>query len=174
MNTSAHVNGFINIQQNAYVASVGLNIYNNTFLLHSENSFEVWDADGSVTTILNPLRIVDNAVFNDTDPDEITYTNSPDQTHYTISNLFSGDSSSFGFADYAGADYKPADLDSALFSARTSFTKTHPCANQDFDGYEFEDDIQGAFSGVPLQIAGAIPDVAPSRPTMRWYAAHRY
>jgi len=154
--TGSHINGFINIEETEYGNDeIEMNIYNNTILLNFENSIEVWNKTSSpvVTTVLNPLRIVDNVIFNDNDPDEIAYFNSPNQSGYTISNLFNQTSSYFGFTNFAGGDYKPSSLSSAMFGSRTSFTKTHPCANQDIEGYEYVDDIRGAYSGVELQIA---------------------
>ena len=154
--TGSHINGFINIEENEYSSpSFEMNIYNNTILLNIENSIEVWNKTSSpvVTTYINPLRIVDNAIFNDNDPDEIAYFNSPNQTYFTISNLFNQTSSSFGFTDFAGGNFRPLNLSAALFGSTTSFTKTHPCANQDLEGYEFKTSIRGCYSGVTLQMS---------------------
>jgi hypothetical protein len=165
--TGAHQNGMIIIEENEYNDTIAnFNIYNNTLILYSENSIEIWRRNTGVSTVINPLRIVDNVIFNETDATEIHYQNSPDQTGYTISNLFNQSSSYFGFADYAGGDYKPGSLLSNMWRARTSFTKTHRCANNDLDGYEFKTDISGCYSGVPLLIEATFPDVtAPTLTT---------
>lgn len=154
LNTSAHTNGFTNIQENQIDDVIEFNFYNNTFISHFENSFEWWNATLSPTinTYFNPLRSVDNVVVNLNDADQNFYMNSPNQTYYTISNYFTQSSSSPGFANYAGGDYKPSSLSAAMFGSRTSFTKQHVCGNQDFEGYEFVSDIRGCYSGVPLQI----------------------
>lgn len=158
--TGAHGNGITIIDENEYNDTIsGAEIYNNTIILHFENSIEVWRRTTGVATVLNPFRIVDNAILNVNDPDAVVYINTPNQSGYTVSNLFSQSSSSFGFVDYAGGDYHPASLSSALFGTRTSFSTTHPCANEDVEGYEFKNDIRGCYSGVPLIIKGAEPDV---------------
>lgn len=157
--TGSHANGVTIIDENNFDDVIEMNIYNNTIILDIENSIEVWRRDTGVVTDLNPLRIVDNAILNVNDPDAVVYINSPDQSGYTISNLFSQTSGSFGFTDYAGDDFKPSSLGASLFTARTSFTKSHICGNQDLEGYEFVDDVSGCYSGVTLQAEATLPDV---------------
>jgi hypothetical protein len=158
--TGAHANGFILIEENEYDDTIeDYNIFNNTIILYNNPSVEVWRSNTGVATVLSEFRLVDNAILNLNNSNEITYTNSPNTSGYTIDNLFSQSSSSFGFTDYDGGDYSPASTASALFAARTAWTKNHPMANYAIDGYEFKDDIQGGYSGVKLQIQETFPDV---------------
>lgn len=160
-NTSAHNNVFINIQENQYDDVIEALIYNNTFISDIENAIEIWDATAvpAIDTYFNPLYLVDNVILSINDADEVVYVNTPTTTYYTVDNMFSQSSSAFGFENYATGNLKPASLSSGMFQARTSFTKTHPNANQDIEGYEYVDAIMGAYSGIELQIAGAAPDV---------------
>jgi len=160
--TGSHANGVTIIEQNAFDDIIeNAEIYNNTIILYNENSIEIWRRTTSVTTVLNPFRIVDNAILNINDPDAVVYINSPNTSGFTISNLFNQVPAFFGFTDYDNNDFRPASLDSELWAPRTPFTKTHPCANEDADGYQFSDDIQGCYSGVPLLIQGRLPDTTP-------------
>lgn len=58
----------------------------------------------------------------------------------------------FQFEDAAGKDYRPSSLSSPAFRSSTAFTKLSPFANYDREGYEYVLAIDGAHSGVPLQI----------------------
>jgi hypothetical protein len=157
----SHANLITIIEDNTRDAICEFNFYNNTVLLNNENSIEIWKRTIGVTQVANPLRIVDNAIFNDNDADEVVYINTPDQTYFTISNFFSQTSSDFDFANFAGDDFRPASLSSNLFGSNTSFIKNHPHANLDVNGYHFESSspIRGAHSGIPLIIQGAVPDI---------------
>jgi len=167
--TGSHANGVTIIDENAIDdLIVGSAITRNTIILNIENSLEVWRRDGTVATVLNPFYVANNAVLNINDPDLITYVNTPDQSGYTVANnMFSQTTTDFDFANYAGNNFRPVDLDAALWGANTSVTIDHPCANMDVDGYTYVDPIRGAYSGVPLIIQGVLPDVtAPTVQSM--------
>lgn len=154
-NTAAHNNIFVNIQENEYDDVIECFFYNNTLISDFENPIEIWDVTSSppVDTYFNPLYLVDNVILSINDASEVVYFNTPTTTYYIVSNLFNQTTTYFGFNNYAAGDLTPASLASAMFGTRTTFTKTHPCANQDIEGYEYVDDIKGAYSGVELQIA---------------------
>lgn len=155
LNTSSHVNNFARIDQNAFNDQMSFLCYNNTFVFNRENSFEIWNANLTVTSYFDPLKIVDNCIVNINDPDEVVYVNNPNQSGYTISNYKTNSTSAPGFLDYANGDFSPSSLSSALFLTRTSFTKNHVCSNQDIDGYEFISDVHGCYSGASLHVGSA-------------------
>lgn len=159
--TGSHANGVTIIDENEYDDVIaGSTIAHNTIVLNIENSLEIWRRDGTVVTDLNPFYLINNAVLNINDPDLVVYINTPDQSGYTVANnFFSQTTTDFDFANYAGNDFRPVDLDAGLWGTNTTIPFSHPCANMDVDGYTFVDAIRGAHSGVPLIIQGAVPDV---------------
>jgi len=150
-----HINTFFRVDQNTAYSSITAQWYSNTYDVFENHPFEAWNATN--TPALYPKLHLDytgNAIVADT-LQGVFPQNSIDQSFFVVNNkqVLRANAGTLGFVDFAGGDYRPANLSSALFGARTLPDNPHPLANTDQDGYVYNPDMMtfGAHAGIPLQ-----------------------
>lgn len=142
------------LDQNDTYTDIDIDFFHNTIVLQGSINpnipIDLYNATG-VTTRLTKFHWRDNLIVTNTS---------------TVKNTFNGFSTASAryeeliqqytsintplFFNAASKNFKLASVESPAFATTSTTTSWHPLANYDFDGYEYSQDVFGAYSGFEL------------------------
>lgn len=143
-------NMLVRLEQNSYFTEMYWGVFNNTFIFNNDVPMNFYLDVGSPTTIFNKYVYADNIIVTNTATTK-TLNNSFSSSMLTENNYQVTNIATPGFVDSGNKNFKLTSLSSPAFRTRTTFTKTHWLSNYDYDGFQFNTDVVGSYSGWELQ-----------------------
>lgn len=146
------VNMLVRLEQNSYFSSMYWGIFNNTLIFAGGGVPNNFYLDvGSPTTTFNKYAYADNLIVTNTATTK-SLNNGFSSSMIIEDNYQVTSSATPGFVDYSSKNFHLNSLSSPAFQSKnTTFTRVHWMTNFDYDGYQWNLDTVGAFSGWELQ-----------------------